>query len=524
MSTISKTKIIRSQAEREENRRLFRVLQEKGLSPRVVTDGTKACHSHNWQVPDAQQATATLDAWAHQAGDAGIALLLGAPISDGTHLGVIDVDNDAYTRAVACLLGNPAVVKIGRKGASFFVRVAGTPGGSFTRNPEFRNRAIVNGIETDKVKVVECLFDGKISVLPPSIHPDTGKPYAWTGPTIEDADLLQLPAVWFDHDGPGLSLHLLKAVVTNKHFMQLASGVSTHDAARDFSAALVAFEPSDARIEEIVKAVLPEGYSGNTLVELPGLIRGAREKGLDKLIGGSGKKRKKSQADEAVELVLASGVRFFHWKKIGAFIELPTAEGASINYKLQSEEAEDYIRDLYFGAYEGGVSDRAMKDALATIRGHARSKGLAIKPTLRVGGDETRVFHDLGRADGLIIEIDRDGYRLTKAPSVRLIRAAGMRELPLPAPGPEANSGLVKFFNLIGVAEENRPLLAGFIISTLHPTGPYCVLAVDGDAGAGKSVLCEFIKGIVDPHDVMRLSVASFTTLVTEALIERHSR
>jgi hypothetical protein len=33
------------------------------------------------------------------------------------------------------------------------------------------------------------------------------------------------------------------------------------------------------------------------------------------------------------------------------------------------------------------------------------------------------------------------------------------------------------------------------------------VLAVDGDAGAGKSILCEFVKAIIDPHDVMRLAM-----------------
>ena len=58
----------------------------------------------------------------------------------------------------------------------------------------------------------------------------------------------------------------------------------THDAALKFVAQLVAYTTDDGHIEKIVAACLPEGYSGDTLDELPRMIRDARKKGYDERV------------------------------------------------------------------------------------------------------------------------------------------------------------------------------------------------------------------------------------------------
>src|SRR5262249_6108452 len=57
--------------------------------------------------------------------------------------------------------------KKGKKGGTSFYRHGGENSRSFSRNGQV---------------VAEILSQGRLVILPPTIHPDTGKPYVWTTP------------------------------------------------------------------------------------------------------------------------------------------------------------------------------------------------------------------------------------------------------------------------------------------------------------------------------------------------------
>jgi hypothetical protein len=96
-----------------------------GLWPRPVWPGAKACQIPHWQKPDPEQPEGALQRWTEQYGDFGIGLVMGSPLPDGTRLGALDIDRDDYLRVVRVLLGDPECGRIGKKGAVFFVRLAG---------------------------------------------------------------------------------------------------------------------------------------------------------------------------------------------------------------------------------------------------------------------------------------------------------------------------------------------------------------------------------------------------------------
>jgi len=50
-----------------------------------------------------------------------------------------------------------------------------------------------NGKESFKIGEIDILSDGRQTVLPPSIHPDTNKPYEWLGTCLLDLDVDDLP-------------------------------------------------------------------------------------------------------------------------------------------------------------------------------------------------------------------------------------------------------------------------------------------------------------------------------------------
>ena len=102
----------------------------------------------------------------------------------GRGLVAIDVDSDsgAVQQAIEAIIEPSPVQKIGRKGYTAFYRarpaVAST---SFNIHGE---------------RALDLLAHGKQTILPPTIHPDSGQPYLWlTASTLENLTVDRLPAL-----------------------------------------------------------------------------------------------------------------------------------------------------------------------------------------------------------------------------------------------------------------------------------------------------------------------------------------
>ncbi|WP_028165450.1 bifunctional DNA primase/polymerase [Bradyrhizobium elkanii] len=109
----------------------------------------------------------------------------GVGVACGMGLICIDIDLEAAMTALLEMLPPSNVQKKGRKGISLFYR----GNTDVIRSRNFRT--------PEKVGLVDLLSEGKQTVLPPSIHPDTGEPYYWwTDDTLMDLrldDLTELP-------------------------------------------------------------------------------------------------------------------------------------------------------------------------------------------------------------------------------------------------------------------------------------------------------------------------------------------
>ncbi|WP_083519545.1 bifunctional DNA primase/polymerase [Bradyrhizobium jicamae] len=94
---------------------------------------------------------------------------------------VVDIDFEPAMDALLAMLPQSNVQKKGRKGISLFYR--GNTDAIRSRN--FRT--------PERIGLVDLLSEGKQTVLPPSIHPDTGEPYYWwTDDTLLDVSIDQL--------------------------------------------------------------------------------------------------------------------------------------------------------------------------------------------------------------------------------------------------------------------------------------------------------------------------------------------
>jgi hypothetical protein len=141
-----------------------------GGAPYKMTGWDKWCRE--------QPNEATMASWLRMIGNHET----GLGVACGLGLICIDIDLEEAVDPLLAILPASPVQKKGRKGISLFYRGDTEK----IRSKNFRT--------PERVGLVDLLAEGKQTVLPPSIHPDTGEPYYWwTDETLADYRPEELP-------------------------------------------------------------------------------------------------------------------------------------------------------------------------------------------------------------------------------------------------------------------------------------------------------------------------------------------
>jgi len=139
----------------------------------------------SYKLPEEEE----IDTWQALTGITGYGLILG-PISNLCCIDVDEEDPEMLQRILDVLPQSP-MVKKGKKGETRFYRMSPT-----SENPYHKT---IEKIKNRLGKVaVEFHFEKRMTVIPPSIHPETGESYVWTDSDIDIAtyDIELLP--YFD--------------------------------------------------------------------------------------------------------------------------------------------------------------------------------------------------------------------------------------------------------------------------------------------------------------------------------------
>lgn len=161
--------------------------------PGAYADATGWRTAYDWQkycdrLPSVWE-TSIWDRWP----DAGICLALGkASGASGLQLVAVDIDTEepAEVAAIRAVLPGSPVRKRGAKGETeFYLAAIEVPNRAF-------NAIDDPGNPSAKRRMLDLLGHGRQTVLPPTIHPDTVKPYVWTSlDTLENFDVADLPVL-----------------------------------------------------------------------------------------------------------------------------------------------------------------------------------------------------------------------------------------------------------------------------------------------------------------------------------------
>lgn len=206
---------------------------------------------------------------------------------------------------------------------------------------------------------------------------------------------------------------------------------------------------------------------------------------------------RRSQATAIVDLAEAAGITLFHTAEGRGYADLPI-NGHIETHPLRSAAGRLWLSRQFYQKTHTAPGSQALQDALNVLETTAQFAGVQCDVFIRLARHEGAVYLDLGNERWEAIQVDTTGWRMVSNPPVKFRRPKGMRPLPLP----ETGGNIVELWPFVNVhGEDNRELLAGFLVGTLRPEGPYPILLPSGEKGTAKSNLARIIHSLIDPFD-----------------------
>jgi hypothetical protein len=210
--------------------------------------------------------------------------------------------------------------------------------------------------------------------------------------------------------------------------------------------------------------------------------------------GASRKKRGPSQATQLIDL--AHDLYLWHNSDGDPYVDIQV-HGHRETHALNSRTMQDYLARWYYLKHRHVASGDAMREALGVLAGTARWDGPEHTVAVRVTGDDSAIYLDLGDADWRSTEVTARGWRIIHESPVRFRRPRAL----LPLPDPVGGGALDDLREVINVRDDDDwTLLMSWELSAFRPRGPYPILDLHGEAGTAKSNLARILRSLIDPN------------------------
>ena len=193
---------------------------------------------------------------------------------------------------------------------------------------------------------------------------------------------------------------------------------------------------------------------------------------------------------------LASGFRLTHDADDKAFVLIPES-GHHETWRLRSPDFNKWLTRKYYQKYNKVPSEQALKDAIKLLESQAKFEGEQVQAHRRLAPYKGDIILDLCNPNWDCVKITKDGWEVIPIPEdVTLIRTRGMLELPQPI----REGNVDELWEFVNVSEKDRPLVLGWLLATLNPSGPYPIFVLQGEQGSAKSTSARNLRSLVDPH------------------------
>lgn len=200
---------------------------------------------------------------------------------------------------------------------------------------------------------------------------------------------------------------------------------------------------------------------------------------------------------------------------------MPT-EQHSRHVDIRGAQFKGFLTLAFYHETGVGPSATIIEEARNLAAAIAVDRGLIFPVHRRIGLHDGALDISLGEPKSTrAVKITPTEWGIVSNPPIKFVHTAGMLALVDPERG-ELIEQFLQFANAKSDADET--LLLGWIISALHPTGPYPVLVVTGEQGSAKSTLTRLLRRLIDPNDADSASTPRDERDLAISAQNRHSR
>ena len=224
----------------------------------------------------------------------------------------------------------------------------------------------------------------------------------------------------------------------------------------------------------------------------PGEKQSTRDSG--KPAGDDDRPERKSQSTLLVELAQSASL----WHTPGQGDAYATFDGGGHleHWPIRGRTFKRWLCRQFYSVTGKTPGSQSVQDALGVLEGQAIFDGECHDVAVRVGEHDGRIYFDLSDDNWRSVEIDAGGWRLMDRCPVYFRRAKAM----LPLPVPEAGGSIDDLRRFVNVDDDGWPLVLGWLVAALRPSGPYPLLTLCGEQGSAKSTTARVLRDLVDPN------------------------
>ncbi len=232
------------------------------------------------------------------------------------------------------------------------------------------------------------------------------------------------------------------------------------------------------------------------LVEQAAPVSAPDDSGVASADGGRGRRRGPPQRDCLVSMAEGLGAVIWRSTDGDAFASIPVGDHVE-HWPLRSPQFKNWLAANFYAEHGGAPGAQAAEDALRVMEARALYNGAMHPVFLRVGKVDGAVWLDLGDDAWRAVRVTAHGWEVVNRPPVKFRRSKSLRALAEPEAGEGVNE-LRRFVNVRSDAD--FMLLAAWLVGALSPSGPYPILAVNGEQGSSKSTLTKVLRRLIDPN------------------------
>ncbi|HHY32378.1 MAG TPA: hypothetical protein GX515_05015 [Firmicutes bacterium] len=201
---------------------------------------------------------------------------------------------------------------------------------------------------------------------------------------------------------------------------------------------------------------------------------------------------------EAVKLIelVEDGALLFHDAGRVAYAVLSREDGHLECHAVKSRDFKLWLQSRFRAEVGKTPSNQAVADALSDVEATCIFSRAEQQVFVRLAEYNGRIYLDLGNPAWEAVEISPSGWRIIANPPVNFRRPRGMAALPRPERGGNIDE-LRRFVNVAD--DDDWRLLVAWLVAVLRPRGPYPVLVLTAEQGAGKTTVVRVLRSLVDP-------------------------